>query len=233
MIVSINQPAYLPWLGYFDRIARSDLHIVLDNVQLERNTKTSFTNRNRVKTPQGTVWLTVPVKKATTPDEAIINRCQIDGEKWAMKHWKTLEQHYSRAPHFGEYREWFRDFFSASHPRLAPMLHESTEFLLTALGISTKLVYASDLNVPGTKAELVINLCKEVGATGYLSGPFGRDYLDAGTFEDQGVDLLFHDYSHPTYPQLHGEFIPYMSTVDLLFNCGLHAYSNLNCGNSQ
>ena len=232
MIVSINQPAYLPWLGYFDRIARSDLHIVLDNVQLERNTKTSFTNRNRVKTPQGTVWLTVPVKKSA-PSESLIDMIEIDGTKWCEKHYRTLSQCYARAPFFEPHRNWFQDFFAAPSDRLAPLLRVSTEYLLGVLGIQTKILYASEIDVSGSKSQLVLNLCRAVNATTYLSGPLGRGYLNEAVFKQAGIDVVYHDYAHPLYTQLHGDFSPFMSVVDLLFNCGGESWKILNSNGSH
>lgn len=220
MIVSINQPAYLPWLGYFDRIARSDLHIVFDDVKIERNTSTSFTNRNKIRTAQGWAWLTVPIRRLDEPDDEIINRVQVDGSHWANKHLRSIVQSYSRAPHFAEHRDWLEGFYSRPQSHLAPLLRESTEYLLDALGIGTPLLYSSEMKVDGQKSELVLNLCKSAGASTYLSGPFGRDYLDVASFEAAGIKLKFDDYEHPIYPQLHAGFQPYMSVIDLLFNCG-------------
>ncbi len=220
MIVSINQPAYLPWLGYFDRIAHSDLHIVLDDVQLERSTSTSFTNRNKIKTAQGWTWLTVPVKTAGL-GYPLISQVEVDNrQKWATKHFRSLVHSYSRTPHFSEYKDWFESFYQKSFILLTPMLKESTDYLLNVLDINTPLVVSSEIQVEGQKSDLILNLCQAVGATTYLSGPFGRDYLDAASFLKAGIDLKFHDYQHPTYSQIHGHFEPYMSVVDLLFNCG-------------
>ena len=232
MIVSINQPAYLPWLGYFDRIRRSDLHIVLDNVQIERNTKHSFTNRNKVRTAQGWTWLTVPLRHPTTAAEELINGICIDGDVWQRKHSRTLAQSYGKARHFGEHQIYFEELYSRSWIHLAPLLRESTGYLLKVLGICTPLLFSSEMKVEGSKAELVINLCKAAGATVYLSGPLGRDYLDPAIFETAGIALQFHEYAHPVYSQLHGQFIPYMSVVDLLFNHGPDALRTLR-GESQ
>lgn len=230
MIVSINQPAYLPWLGYFDRISRSDLHIVLDNVQIERNTKHSFTNRNKVRTIQGWSWLTVPLRRATTASEELINGVRIDGDAWLRKHSRTLAQSYGQAAHFQEHRDYFQELYAQNWTHLAPLLRESTRYLLKALGIRTPLLFSTEMKVEGRKAELVVNLCKAAGATVYLSGPLGRDYLDAATFEAAGIILQFHDYTHPMYSQMHRGFVPYMSVVDLLFNHGADSQRILRSG---
>lgn len=220
MILSINQPAYLPWLGYFNRIARSDLHIVLDDVQIERNTNTSFTNRNKIRTSQGWIWLTVPIRRSNEHGDEIINRVQVDGSHWANKHLRSLVQSYSRAPHFSMHRDWLESFYSKQWIYLALLLRESTSYLLDSLGITTPLLFSSEMKITGQKSELILNLCKQVGATTYVSGPFGRDYLNATAFEAAGIGLEFDDYEHPIYPQLHAGFERYMSVVDLLFNCG-------------
>lgn len=220
MIVSISQPAYLPWLGYFDRIAKSDIAIVLDSVMLERSSKTRFTNRNKIRTATGPAWLTVPVKTAGI-GQPLIRDVELDTEQnWAEKHFRTLVQNYGRAPHFGTYKHWLEHFYFQPWTLLAPLLRESTTYFLDALQIKSRLLYSSEMNVSGQKSELILNLCKHVGATTYLSGPFGRDYLEADAFSSAGVALEFHDYRHPVYSQMYPTFEPYMSVVDLLFNCG-------------
>ncbi len=220
MILSINQPAYLPWLGYFERIARSDLHIVLDDVKIERNTKTSFTNRNKIRTTQDWSWLTVPVSRGETLEDEIIKNVKTDNIHWKKKHLRSLNQSYTRTPFYQEHQPWFEEFYAQQWTYLAPMLKASTENLLDTLGIKTPLLYSSEMNVGGHKSELVLNFCKEVGADTYVSGPFGRDYLDLESFSEENIDVEFSEYIHPEYKQYHGEFIPYMSIVDLIFNHG-------------
>lgn len=230
MIVSIMQPAYLPWLGYFDRIARSDISIALDTVMLERSSKTRFTNRNKIRAGDSWCWLTAPVKTAGL-GQPVINAVALDTEqKWQSKHLNTLLQSYAKAPHFSSHKSWFTEFYGKPHTMLAPMLRESTEYLLDELGIDTEVLYSSEMAVEGRKSELILSLCEAVGATTYLSGPFGRDYLDAAGFDEAGVALEFHDYEHPAYYQFHGGFEPYMSVVDLIFNCGKDALGILCSG---
>jgi hypothetical protein len=220
MIVSIMQPAYLPWLGYFDRIAISDLHIVLDSVMLERSSKTRFTNRNKIRTPEGWAWLTVPIRTARR-GQPLIQEVEIDNEQpWTGKHWRSLAQTYSKAPFFAEHRAWFEAYYQRSWTCLAPLLRESTEYLLDAFHIGTPRLYSSELKILGQKSDLILSICRYVGAKAYLSGPFGRDYLDHDAFAAAGIELIFHDYSHPVYSQVHPGFEQYMSAIDLLFNHG-------------
>ena len=218
MIVSINQPAYLPWLGYFHRIAMSDAHIVLDSVQFEKN---SFTNRNKVRTAQGYSWLTVPVKTAGKFGALAILNVEIANERrWAEKHWATLQLNYGKAPYFQEHAAFFEDIYRRSWLKLHDLCRTITSYFLTAFDIRTPIHFSSQMTALGKKDELVLNLCRETGAKVYLSGPLGRDYLREDLFTEQGISVRYHDYYHPTYKQVYSGFEPYMSALDLLFNAG-------------
>ena len=227
MIVSISQPAYLPWLGYFDRIYRSDFHIILNNVMLERGSKTRFTNRNRIKTAQGSSWHTVPVFKSGF-GQPIINEAVVENEsKWSNKHFRTLVECYREAEYFAEHRSWFENFFQQRWSLLSPILEYSTHYLIKILDIKTPIVKASELEAKGRKSDYILNLCREVGGSVYLSGPFGRDYLDLERFESAGIEVRFHDYKHPTYTQQYRNFLSNMSIVDLILNEGPRSFEIL------
>lgn len=218
MIVSVNQPAYLPWLGYFDRIARSDLHIVLDHVQFEKN---SMTNRNQIRAGAEARMLTVPVRTAGRFGNLPINELEVANDTpWARKHWQAISQSYSKSAFFPDHQEFFREVYEETWQRLLPLIRRITGYLLVQLGIGTRLVSSAELGVSGTKSELVLNLCQHVGASTYLSGPLGRQYLDLAAFQDAGIEVLFHDYQHPEYGQRHPGFLTRLSVIDLLFNQG-------------
>lgn len=218
MIVSINQPAYLPWLGYFHRIAASDFHVVLDHVQFEKN---SFINRNRIKTAGGPRWLTVPVKTGGRFGDLPISALEIDNSAdWRTKHWKTLSQSYGRAPHFDEHADFFDRLYRRQWGRLDELLRETTAYLLRALGIGTPHGFSSQMAPQGAKDELVLDLCRKAQAKVYLSGALGRNYLREELFHGAGIQVAYQQYDHPPYTQLHGDFVSHLSTVDLLFNCG-------------
>ena len=230
MIVSIQQPAYLPWLGHFDRIARSDVHIALDHVQFQKN---SFINRNKIRTVQGWTWLSVPVKTKNRFGNLPI--CEIETAEtrsWRRKHWDSIRFNYAKAPFFAEHAPFFNGVYGRDWPRLSGLIRATTDYLLGALGIGTRILYSSEMTAEGNKEALVLNLCREVGANTYLSGPFGRDYLDPQGFKDAGIRLLFHDYQHPEYQQVFPGFEPHMSVVDLLFNAGPKSKVILNRGES-
>jgi hypothetical protein len=218
MIVSINQPAYMPWLGYFDRIVKSDVHVVLDHVQFEKN---SMVNRNKIRTAQGDTMLTVPLLTKGKFGDLAINALQTDQtQKWEARHLKSLKSSYARAPHAEEHLPFFEELLSTPQPDFLLPVMAITEYLLGAFGIKTPIKRSSEMACGGTKGDLVLNICKELGATQYISGPFGRDYLDMAVFQAEGIEIIFHDYAHPVYKQMHGPFEPYMSAVDLLLNCG-------------
>lgn len=231
MIVSINQPAYLPWLGYFHRIAVSDLHIVLDHVQFEKN---SFSNRNKIRTKEGSCWLTVPLKTKGRFGELNLDRIEIDNSQgWASKHWKTLRQAYARAPYFESHEAPLEAIYGRTWERLSDLTRAMTTYQLEALGITTPIRYSSEMGVDGAKDELVLNLCEAVDAKIYLSGPLGRDYLRSELFDRAGITVRYHDYQHPIYTQTHLGFEPYMAALDLLFNHGPRSLEIIRKGNEM
>jgi hypothetical protein len=217
MIVSIHQPAYLPWLGYFDRIAKSDVFIFLDNVQFERN---SFINRNQIKTANGPIWLTVPVRLDAHFDKTIVE-IEVDSrQNWRRKHLQSIEQSYSRTQDFAQKFSRLTVIYEDKTNKLAELCRGQLDFWLAELDITTRILRASEMPAGGRKSALVLNLCKHLGATKYLSGPLGRRYLDETEFIKAGIDIEYHEFVHPVYSQTHGEFVPAMGVVDYWMNCG-------------
>jgi len=219
MIVSIHQPAYLPWLGYFHRIAKSDLHITLDHVQFEKN---SFTNRNKVRTAGGWLWLTVPVKTKGRFGELRINHLEIDqANRWREKHWRTIVQAYSKAPYWKMHEEFFESTYVREWTLLYELCAHMTGYFLKVLGIRTPLMSSSIMNPAGTKSELVLDLCRQTKADTYYSGALGRAYLNEELFRKKAIRVSYQDYHHPKYVQFgQKHFEPYMGIIDLLLNCG-------------
>ena len=216
MIVSINQPAYLPWLGYFHRIAVSDIHVVLDDVQFAKN---SFVNRNKLKTTQGWMWLTVPVLTSGRFGQKIKEVEINNTQNWRHKHLAAIQTNYSNARFFCEHSSFFEEMYSREWNYLLPLIDFSTYWLLVQLGIRTKIIRSSTLDIQGTKSELVLEICQSLGADVYLSGALGRDYLDEESFCKAGIRVVYQNYKHPIYSQLWDSFEPHMSAVDLFFNC--------------
>lgn len=216
MKVAIHQPAYLPWLGYFDRIQAVDTFVFLDTVQFEKN---SFTNRNKLRSDQGSFWLTVPVR-AKGHTSSTLADLEISGPpNWSRKHLSSIYHAYRKAPRFDALYPQLESLYGRTHTHLADLCFEHLEFWLGELGIETRVVRASALPPTRTKSELVLDLCEHLGAERYLSGTLGRDYLDVETFTAAGIEVEFQDYAHPTYPQVHGgEFISHLGVVDLWMN---------------
>lgn len=225
MIVSIHQPDYLPWLGFFDKILRCDVFVLLDNVQFSKN---YFTNRNKIRTAQEWTWLTVPVlskgKSDQRIDEVQINN--ISEKRWAEKHWKSIEQSYKKAPFFSEYADLFYQLYSRQWDDLTELNKTIIHHIVDAFGIKTRICEvaeigeAAPLAVEGKSTELLFNICQALGASTYLSGAFGKEYLDEDLFTDHEIKVVYQEFFHPEYKQVFSPFIPNMSAIDLLFNYG-------------
>jgi WbqC-like protein family len=219
MKVSINQPAFFPWLGYYHRIAISDLHIVLDDVQFEKN---SYVNRNKIKTQGDPLWLTVPLLTSGKFGNLAINKVEISQiSNWKKKTIESVRQFYRKAPYFKDFFPYLEDvFLNYEWVYLNDLIKHLNKYFLDSLEINTPLINSSDIQVEGVKSELVLNLCKKVNCTTYISGPFGKNYLDKESFDSFGINICYHEYIHPQYPQLYSGFTPNLSIVDLLMNCG-------------
>jgi hypothetical protein len=228
VLVGIHQLHYVPWLRYFEKIARSDVFIVLDNIQYNKN---GWQNRNKIKSPAGVLTLTVPVAEAFAQnlDEVRIRR----DLPWRRKHWQSVRQCYGKAPFFSHYAAFLEDAWLQDWRMLNDLNRHMLPFFLGALGITTPVVYASDLDAPGAATERLVNLVKSVGGDAYYSGAYATEaYLDARMMQEAGIDIELQHWSAPVYPQLHGGFVPDLSVIDLLMNCGPHS-SGVLMGDAQ
>ncbi len=216
MIVSIHQPAYLPWLGYFDKIARADLFIWLDNVQFQKN---SFQNRNKILTKDGPSWLTVPVRTSGVLYETPLKDAEIDNSRnWRAKHVSSIRMNYNKAMRFSDCFPALAGFYEREWQTLDRLCWEMLDYFNTLLGVTTPIRRASDMSADGSKSDLVLDLCKKAGATTYLSGALGRDYLDLPSFAAAGIAVEFQDYKHPPYRQAYPGFVPNLAVIDLIMN---------------
>ncbi len=217
MKIAIHQPNYIPWIGYFDKMAKSDIFVLFDDVQFPRGKE--FANRNRIKTPQGALWLTVPVKNKGSLLK--INEIEINNDiDWNIKHQKTIKTFYTNSPFFHEYEQKFENIFLDKWTKLCDLNVELIKLIVSILKINTKLVFSSELKAEGGGTEKILNILKVLDADEYLTthGPGAQRYLDEDIFRKNSIKLLFHDFKHPVYSQLFGEFIPNLSICDLLFN---------------
>jgi len=224
--VAIVQSNYIPWKGYFDMIRQVDEFILFDDMQYTRR---DWRNRNRIKTPNGLAWLTIPVRVSERYYQRIRDT-EVDDPAWAQKHWRTLAHNYAKAPRFVEVREWLTGLFSAAPTH---WLTEVNEYFLRAicehLRITTRITRSMDYDLVDGKTERLVSLCRQAGASVYLSGPAARDYLEPALFECEGIRVEFMDYGgYPEYAQLYPPFEHGVSIIDACVHLGTDAVKCLD-----
>ncbi|QWE16950.1 WbqC family protein [Polynucleobacter sp. AP-Nino-20-G2] len=229
MILTAHQPCYIPWLGFFQKLASADLFIYLDEVQYQVN---DWNNRNRIKTHQGAMWLTVPILRKNHLNKKIKDVEINASEPWGKKHWKSIQNAYSKAPFFYRYSEFFADTYDKKWYSLVDLNRYMLGWFLETLKIQVEVRPASNYQFVGRKGDLVLDICKQLHAEKFIFGALGRDYADLEVFKREGIETVFQDYAHPIYSQLHGEFTPNLSVIDLIFNCGDESKDILLSGNT-
>ena len=213
-MVTAHQPTYLPWLGLFHKIALSDAFVIFDDVLYDDR---DFINRNRIRGPDGGMWLTVPVLAA--PDLRIADARIRADLPWRRKHHQSILHAYQGAPHAGRYLPFFAELYGRDWQRLAELDRVCLEFFLSELGISVEVLELSAMDIRKKKSDLVLEVCRRTGADLFLFGASGADYADQEAFRRAGVAVEFQEYRHPEYDQ-GGPFVSHLSIVDLLFHCG-------------
>jgi hypothetical protein len=215
--LGVLQPGYLPWLGFFDLMRRSDVFVLYDDVQFDKH---GWRNRNRIKTAQGPQWLTVPVFHRGREGQRI-GEVEIDNQlPWARKHVRSIEQAYAHAPFAARYLTDLEELLTREWRLLLELDLALIELLRGWLELRPNMIRCSSLSVPGRRSERLLRLCRHFGADRYLTGNAARAYLDVDLFERSGIEVEWQSYLHPIYPQQHGPFELNMSTIDLVFNCG-------------
>jgi len=217
MICAIHQPNYLPFPGFFDKALNSDIFIIYDTTQFRKN---NYQNRNRLCCANGWQWITVPVTQVFGRK---INEVEIFNPAKALKNnWSTIQTIYGNAPYFKDYSDIFAKVYKKNYSYIADLNCDLIFVISSILGIKTKFIRSSSLpKISSMKTQALVDLCKKVNADVYLSGSSGEDYLDRKLFADSGIELSFQKYQHPVYKQFNNnEFQPYMSVIDLIFNCG-------------
>ena len=215
-VVAIHQPEYLPWLGFFKKMMNVELFVFLDDVQFR---KKGWQNRNRIRINDGTALLSIPVHTHSYPK---INEVTIDNEKnWSIRHKKSILYNYARAPYFDEIKDFIESIFEKKFQYLVDLNTEIIKFIMNELEIKSKIVFSSELEISKKGSDRVIDICKAVGADHYITGTFwAESNLRVEEFKKSNIDIEFQKFQHPIYKQIHGEFIPEMSIIDLLFNEG-------------
>ena len=215
MIVTIHQPNYLPWIGFFHKVLLSDTFVILDDAEYSKN---GFINRNKIKTPNGGIWLTLP---AQAKEHELISEVKLATNiRWAKKHWQAIENNYSNCHYFAKYSDYFKEIFEKDWSFLSELNIELIGAILKILDIKSKIVRSSELEIKTKRTQRLVDICKKLDAKVYIAGQGGKDYLNEGLFKKNNVKLVYQEFEHPKYPQKFGEFEPYMSVIDLIFNCG-------------
>lgn len=223
MIVAIHQPHYIPWLGYLDRMVKSDLFVILDHVQFERR---NYQNRTMIRLEGEARWLTVPVVQVSQKERIVdkaVDNSEGGSRRWGPNHFKTLKYAYRKAPFFAHYEKRLRDILEAHWTQLVDLDLAMLDFLRDAFEIRTPLRRSSQMHAQGARSDLLLNLCREVGPGATFLGGLGgsRHYLDLPAFSAAGIGVVWQEFKHPVYPQCgEEEFIPGLMAFDLLFNCG-------------
>ncbi|TRZ47696.1 hypothetical protein D4Q80_04970 [bacterium] len=221
MIISVHQPQYIPWLGYFDKIAKSDCFVFLDKVQYKPR---EFQSRNKIRTKDGWMWLSVPVLSKGRCRQNICDVVIDEKFSWRRKHAMALKSCYGSSDFFREYFPFFEKVYAKKWEKLSILNVCIINYILEKLSIKTPIHFESDLDIPGKSTDRIIEICRSFKADTYLSGLGGKDYLEEEKFAGAGIRLVYQDFHHPVY---HQEFIseefgfmPYLSILDLLFNAG-------------
>ena len=227
MRIAIMQPIYLPWLGYFELMDNCDTFVYFDDVQYVKKT---FQSRNKIKTNQGQLILKVPVLSKGKLDQKI-NKTLINNDiNWRKKHFNSINNNYCNAPYFKDYIGEIKEIYNQDYTHLLELDINLIALLKKLIGIKTKTIFSSQLQVDGAKDKRIVNICKKLNAN-ILYDAFGaKELLDASYFNENNIELIFQSYKHPIYQQQWGDFISHLSVLDLLMNEGPNALEIINSG---
>jgi hypothetical protein len=219
MIAAGHQPNYLPYLGFFDKMAKADLFMIGDNLSYTRG---DFHNRNKIRVCSGWKWLTIPVDDSKIPlnQKKIKNEVQIAGKPWYEYHINLIEESYHKTPFFADYFPKLKEIYASPGDILSDFSTKIILFLKEAAGIKTEIMYSSSIKLDERKSERIVEYCKMLGIENYLAGQGAREYLDEKLFSDAGISLSYQEFTHPTYKQSFPGFEPNMASIDALFNEG-------------
>ena len=231
MRLVIHQPNFLPYVGFFHKLSLADTFVMMDNTQYDKK----FTNRNKIKIPDGWSWLTVPINKEHKflPNKLVeIN----NKENWKEMHWKKITRSYTNSKFFKKnYKSFFEEVYSKEWKFLFELNSELLRQIIDWLGLKIQIIKESELNINGNSTERLVNVCKELGAETYVSGVGGKEYMNEKLFQKNNIKIEYQKFQCPTYTQIFsGDFIPNLSIIDLLFNNGSKSLPILtddtNCG---
>ena len=214
-IISIRQPGYIPYLGFFKKIESVDAFVFLDDVQYSRG---DWDNRNKIRTIDDSMWLTIPILNKSGE---LLNQVKIDYSKdWVYKHISAIEFNYENTSFFNSYWKDIKSILEKPYNKLFDLNIKLINYFISVLQIETKTILSSDLDIDSKGSKKLLDICKELNADTYLSGELGINYLDVNIFKNENIQIIFEKFKHPQYIQKYLEFIPNMSIIDLLFNEG-------------
>jgi len=227
--VAITQSNYIPWKGYFDSIHMVDEFIIYDDMQF---TKRDWRNRNKIKTPTGAQWLTIPVVTKGRYYQKI-NEVEIMDNSWGRKHWNIIKHNYNRAPYFREFHDLFEELYLTINENKLSKINEAfIKTICSVLDINTSINYSHNFHLGEGKTKKLIEICKKVDASEYFTGPAAKEYIDENLFIENNIKLKYFDYSgYKEYTQLYPPFIHSVSILDLIFNTGANAVNYMKSKN--
>lgn len=231
MTLAGHQPNYLPYLGFFHKLACCDLFVIVDNVQFVKRGPFGWMHRNKIRTHDGWMWLTVPVLTRGRFTQKIVDTMINNQVDWRRKHWKAIYLNYKKTPYFRKYSDFFYQIYGREWDKIAELNEAIILYIKEQLGIKTRVLRASEVGVQGGASDLIVDMCKRTGADKYLHGKHGQDYIDESKFLENNIECLYQDFEHPVYEQLRKPFIPFLSAIDLLFNEGEASLEILMNGN--
>ncbi|HFK5465428.1 TPA: WbqC family protein [Morganella morganii] len=217
LIITIHQPESYPWCGFFNKMMNCDKYVILNSVDFRKN---YYQNRNRILTKNNSIFLTIPVNKSSNKK---INEIEISNDLWKQKHWTTILQTYNKSPFFYEIKNGLEILINNSGTNLSEFNISIILYFKKLLSIDCDIILSSELNLVTSSSELILDICKTVGASTYISGRDGREYLSEKDFIDNNINIIYQDYNIEPYTQFNNknEFVPYMSIIDLISNIGI------------
>ncbi len=224
MILTAHQPVYLPWLGLFHKIWLANTFVSFDIAQYLTK---DWMNRNKIKTHNGSEWLTVPVLKKGFLSKKTFEMRINNTLNWRRKHFKSLCVNYKNAKYYDYYINILEKIYLKKWDFLSDLNEYILKTFLKELNINIKFLKASELNFNGKGSELVLNMCKKLDCKKYIFGSQGKNYAIEEDFKKNNIEIFFQNYNHPTYSQLHNNFISNLSAVDLFFNVGPKSLENI------
>ncbi|QED49208.1 WbqC family protein [Cytobacillus dafuensis] len=216
MKIAIHQPNFLPWIGYFDKMDQADIFVILDKAN--HSNSSNETNRNKIKTSKGSLWLTVPLTEKVIP----INELRIDNsQNWKKKHWETIQNNYKKSIYWNKYKEGFEQIYNTHWEKLIDLNLALINHIKALLNLNTVIMLESDFQTNFGKGHTrILNIVKHLNGKVYLSGTGAKAYNNEKEFQENKIQLNYQDFKHPKYAQSWGDFIPNLSIIDMIFHCG-------------